>query len=159
MLGEWMPALSEIDALHYFGAEDSVSREEELGSGEPLLVFRFLAAVLGSLLCALTCALRSSNVVGVLIWFLHRELQNKACRFASQEFLEKFAYTKVTGGGEPPPPVTQSGCSGGCRTAAEQMHDERNHRESDQDMNQAARNVKRQPEYQPDHCENNRKRQ
>jgi hypothetical protein len=98
-----MPGYEAIDALHNFGAEDSASGIEELGSrAKPLLVFGFLGAVrLRSFLGTLTCALRSSDVVGVLIWFLHRELENKTRWFTSQEFLKKFAYTKVTGGRSP----------------------------------------------------------
>src|SRR5579884_695908 len=71
-------------------------------AAKPLLIFGFLAAVLGGFLSALACAFRSSDVVGVLIWLLHRELENKTCRCASQEFLEKFTVTKVTSGGAPP---------------------------------------------------------
>ncbi|HKR30124.1 MAG TPA: hypothetical protein VJT08_06590 [Terriglobales bacterium] len=66
-----------------------------------LLVFSFLAALFGGFFGALACAFRSPDVIGVLIWFLHRELENKTCRLASQEFLEKFTYTKVTSGGAP----------------------------------------------------------
>src|SRR5689334_3868499 len=63
------------------------------------MVFGFLGAVrIRRFLGKLTCAIRSSDVVGVMIWLLHRELENKTCRFISQEFLKKFAYTKVTGG-------------------------------------------------------------
>jgi hypothetical protein len=57
--------------------------------------------VFGGLLGALTGAFRSSDIVGVLIWLLHRELKNKTCRVSSQEFLEKITYTKVTSGGAP----------------------------------------------------------
>jgi hypothetical protein len=56
----------------------------------------------GGLLGALTSAFRSSDIVGVLLWFLHGELKNKTCQFASQEFFEKIPYTKVTSGGPLP---------------------------------------------------------
>lgn len=107
------------------------------------MIFRFLAAVLGGFFGALACAFRSPDVVGVLIWFLHRELEHKTCRLASQEFLEKFTYTKVTSGGAPPAAVTRENSLRRRRTAAEQMHDERDHRQSDQNVNQTARDVNR----------------
>lgn len=126
MLEEWMPGFNGIDALHKFWAKDGVNGEEELGrSRKMLLVFGFLSAVLGSLLGALASAFRSSDVVGVLIWFLHRELENKTCWSASQEFLEKFTYTKVTSGRRSVPPLVTSVYTRlrRRRTSAEQMHD------------------------------------
>ena len=97
-----------IDALHRFGAEDDIacSDRELRATTRPLelLVFGFFTAVrLGRLLGALARAFRSGLVVGVVIGFLHRDLQNKTTRVSPQDFFADIEHTKVTGGGNPPP--------------------------------------------------------
>jgi hypothetical protein len=43
-------------------------------------------------------AFGGAYIVGIVIGFLHRDLQNKTSRFSPQEFFAKIGYTKVTGG-------------------------------------------------------------
>ena len=96
-----------IDALHRFGAEDDsgCSDRELRATTRPLelLIFGFFTAVrLGRLLGALARAFRSGLVVGVVIGFLHRDLQNKTTRVSPQDFFADIEHTKVTGDGNPP---------------------------------------------------------
>jgi hypothetical protein len=73
---------------------------------QQLLFFALLAERFRRFLGALARAFRGAYVVGVVIRFLHRDLQNKTSGLSSQDFFARLGYTKVTGGGTHiPPPV------------------------------------------------------
>jgi len=126
---------------------------------QQLLFFALFAERFRRLLGALARAFRGAYVVCVVIRFLHRDLQNKTSCLASQGFFARLGYTKVTGSEiRISLPVLSLQLRRG-RSAAEQMDDEGNHRQRNQDVNQAAGNVQRQPQNHPDHRENDRNRQ
>ena len=47
---------------------------------------------------ALAGAVRGSDVIRVVVLFLHFDLKNKATSFSTQELLQNLGYTKVTSG-------------------------------------------------------------